>query len=68
MDALVGLGGYDADLGARPMRRAIGRWIEAPLAAALLGGELRRDQRILAIGEGERVRFETVGGSVEAAE
>ena len=68
IDALVALGGYDAELGARPMRRAIGRMIEAPLAAAILGGDFERGDRILAVGDAEGVRFEPLEGSVEAAE
>jgi len=68
IDALVALGGYDVALGARPMRRAIGRMVEAPLAAALLGGELRRGDRVRVLGDAEGLRFEPLEGSVEAAE
>jgi ATP-dependent Clp protease ATP-binding subunit ClpC len=68
IDSLVTLGGYDAELGARPMRRAIGRMVEAPLAAAILGGDFQRGDRILALGDAEGVRFEPLEGSVEAAE
>ena len=68
IEALVALGGYDAELGARPMRRAIGRMIEAPLAAAILGGEFERGDRIAALGNAEGIRFERTEGSVEAAE
>jgi ATP-dependent Clp protease ATP-binding subunit ClpC len=68
IDSLVTLGGYDPELGARPMRRAIGRMIEAPLAAAILGGEFQRGDRILAVGDADGIRFEPLEGSVEAAE
>lgn len=68
IDALVELGGYDAELGARPMRRAIGRMIEAPLASAILGGDFESGDRILATGDAQGVRFEPLEGSVEAAE
>jgi ATP-dependent Clp protease ATP-binding subunit ClpC len=68
IDALVELGGFDPELGARPMRRVIGRLIEAPLAAAILAGEFEPDQRIIARGDGGEIRFETADGSVEAAE
>ena len=68
IDSLVALGGYDADLGARPMRRMIGRMVEAPLAAAILGGDFERGDRILAVGDAQGVRFEPLEGSVEAAE
>jgi len=68
IDALLALGGYDAELGARPMRRAIGRMIEAPLAAAILGAEFERGDRVVALGDTEGIRFERTEGSVEAAE
>jgi ATP-dependent Clp protease ATP-binding subunit ClpC len=59
---LVERGGFDATLGARPMRRAIARWVEAPLAEALLRGDFV---------EGSRVRMAVDGGMlamrVEAA-
>ena len=68
IDTLLALGGYDAELGARPMRRAIGRMIEAPLAAAILGGDFERGDRVVAQGDTEGIRFERTEGSVEAAE
>ena len=68
IDTLLSLGGYDAELGARPMRRMIGRMIEAPLAAAILGGDFQRGDRIRALGDARGVRFERHEGSVEAAE
>jgi ATP-dependent Clp protease ATP-binding subunit ClpC len=46
IDLLLDEGGFDASLGARPMRRAIARLVEAPLAEAVLRGELRRDDRV----------------------
>lgn len=42
IDALLDAGGYDPEMGARPMRRAIGRLVEAPIAELILKGELRR--------------------------
>ncbi|MFA9470998.1 MAG: AAA family ATPase [Deltaproteobacteria bacterium] len=68
IDSLVALGGYDAELGARPMRRAIGRMLEAPLAAAILGSDFERGDRILAVGDSEGICFKPLEGSVEAAE
>ena len=41
IDHLLEHGGYDPDLGARPMRRAITRLIEAPLSEMLLRREVR---------------------------
>jgi ATP-dependent Clp protease ATP-binding subunit ClpC len=40
IDVLLASGGYDGSLGARPMKRAIGRLIEAPLAEMILRGEV----------------------------
>ena len=40
LDALLDEGGFDAELGARPMRRAIGRLVEAPIAEMILKGEI----------------------------
>ncbi len=42
IDALLDRGGFDKALGARPMRRTIGRLVEAPVAEMLLRGELTR--------------------------
>lgn len=40
IDALLDGGGFDPEMGARPMRRTIGRQIEAPIAEMILKGEL----------------------------
>jgi ATP-dependent Clp protease ATP-binding subunit ClpC len=40
--ALLAAGGFDPELGARPMRRAIARLVEAPIAEMILRGELER--------------------------
>lgn len=42
IEALLDAGGFDPEMGARPMRRAIGRLVEAPIAEMLLKGELQR--------------------------
>ena len=42
IEALLDAGGFDPEMGARPMRRAIGRLIEAPIAEMILKAELRR--------------------------
>jgi ATP-dependent Clp protease ATP-binding subunit ClpC len=66
-DALVAAGGFDPTLGARPMRRTVGRMIEAPLAARVLAGDVRRGDRVAVRGEGSRVIFD-LDGAAEAAE
>jgi ATP-dependent Clp protease ATP-binding subunit ClpC len=55
IDALIEAGGYDAELGARPMRRVVGRAVESLLASALLEGRM---------GRGERVRLEGREGRI----
>jgi ATP-dependent Clp protease ATP-binding subunit ClpC len=42
VEALLEQGGYDEELGARPMRRAVGRLVEAQLAEMVLRGELAK--------------------------
>ena len=42
IDGLLDAGGFDPEMGARPMRRAIGRHVEAPIAEMILKGELSR--------------------------
>jgi ATP-dependent Clp protease ATP-binding subunit ClpC len=53
-------GGFDEELGARPMRRAIGRLVEAPIAEMLLKGELKRGDVALVDVEGGRVVIDRV--------
>jgi ATP-dependent Clp protease ATP-binding subunit ClpC len=54
--ALLSAGGFDSQLGARPMRRTVGRLVEAELARALLAHELVR---------GDSVRLRGVGSKIE---
>jgi ATP-dependent Clp protease ATP-binding subunit ClpC len=39
-------GGYDARLGARPMRHVLSRLVEAPIAARILEGRLHADEHV----------------------
>ncbi|MBN2718831.1 MAG: ATP-dependent Clp protease ATP-binding subunit [Deltaproteobacteria bacterium] len=43
IDHLIAGGGYDIQLGARPMRRTISRMIEGPVARIILGESLKGD-------------------------
>ncbi len=53
IDALLEHGGYDAELGARPMRRAVARLVEAPLADMILSGDLEEGSvALVAVEEG----------------
>ena len=56
MDYLVGQG-FDPVYGARPLKRAIQRLIENPLAEALLGGEFTTGDRIVVSRSGEVLQF-----------
>jgi ATP-dependent Clp protease ATP-binding subunit ClpC len=56
VEALLEAGGFDPTLGARPMRRAIGRLVEAPIAEMILRGELDRgDVALLEVEDGRLV-------------
>jgi ATP-dependent Clp protease ATP-binding subunit ClpB len=60
--------GYDPNYGARPLKRAIQRDIETPLAKKILGGEVRDGQRIRldADPHGSGLEFEVETGDREA--
>lgn len=53
--------GYDPKMGARPLRRAIQKYIEDPLAEEILGGNITRDcaVRITLDPCGEKIKFVT---------
>lgn len=64
---LLEQGGFDAALGARPMKRAIARLVEAPLARELLSGSFGPGDRVVVdLSESGDVSFERQG--VAAAE
>jgi ATP-dependent Clp protease ATP-binding subunit ClpC len=60
IEALLAGGGFDAELGARPMRRAIGRLVEAPIAEMVLRGELEQGDVALVDVEDGRVIVDAV--------
>ncbi len=62
IEALLDEGGFDAELGARPMRRAIARLIEAPIAELLLKGELDRGDVAMIDVDGGKVAVDVVRG------
>ena len=59
--------GYDPDYGARPMRRAVERFLEDPLAEALLRGDVKTgDTAKVVCPEGkEELEFETISSPAE---
>ncbi|MBX3214495.1 MAG: AAA family ATPase [Labilithrix sp.] len=60
IEALLDSGGFDPEMGARPMRRAIGRLVEAPIAELLLKGELQRGDVALVDVEGGAIVVDAV--------
>ena len=58
VEALLEAGGYDPSLGARPMRRTVGRLIEAPIAAGLLAGDFGEPAAVRVRGESDRLVVE----------
>jgi len=46
--------GYDSDFGARPLRRALQKFLESPLSVAILSGEFENGDKVIAdMGEDE---------------
>jgi len=66
IECLVRLG-HDATLGARPMKRAVGRLIEAPLAKAILAGEAPRGSRAEIEAEADGLALRIVPGALRDA-
>jgi ATP-dependent Clp protease ATP-binding subunit ClpC len=64
VDALIAAGGYDPELGARPMRRTVAREVESLLAGLVLRGELMPGDAVALVGEGDKVRVERVRRSI----
>lgn len=56
MDKLVAVG-YDPVYGARPLKRAIQRWIENPLAQNILSGAFEAGSVIVGRVEGDQIQF-----------
>jgi ATP-dependent Clp protease ATP-binding subunit ClpB len=54
--------GYDPTYGARPLKRAIQKEIETPLARMIVGGEVRDGNRVFVNARGESLSFEVESG------
>jgi ATP-dependent Clp protease ATP-binding subunit ClpB len=52
--------GYDPVYGARPLKRAIQRYIENPLSMEILKGYVREGSSVMADVKGDRIAFETL--------
>lgn len=68
LEVLLDQGGFDPELGARPLRRMVARKIEAPLAEAILSGELSAGDTWLVEGEGDELIYDAVRAEAGAAE
>ncbi|MGH9558411.1 MAG: type VI secretion system ATPase TssH, partial [Bryobacteraceae bacterium] len=50
--------GYDPAFGARPLKRAIQKEVETPLARKLVAGEIRDGQKVSVEEHGQELKFE----------
>ena len=60
VEFLLDHGGFDPTLGARPMKRAIARLVEAPLAEKILRGELSPKSVALLSVEGDTLECDVL--------
>jgi ATP-dependent Clp protease ATP-binding subunit ClpC len=60
IDALLAAGGFDAELGARPMKRTLARLVENPLAELILRGDLEEGGVALVGVEGGEIVVDAV--------
>lgn len=68
IEALLDAGGYEPELGARPMRRAIARLVEAPLADMVLRGEVEEGDIVLLTAEGGEIVLDRLRSEASPAE
>jgi len=55
--------GYDPTYGARPMRRAVERYLEDPIAEDILRGNIKTGDVVEATREGDKLSFKVTAGS-----
>ncbi len=58
--------GYDEKYGARPLRRAVEHYLEDPLAEALLRGEVKENEPILVVRNGDKLEFRIKSPTAES--
>ncbi len=68
LEVLLDQGGFDPELGARPLRRMVARKIEAPLAEAILAGDVRSGDTWLVEGEDGELVYDCVREEAGAAQ
>ncbi|MEZ2347460.1 ATP-dependent chaperone ClpB [Terriglobus sp. RCC_193] len=65
---LVFATGYDRAYGARPLKRAIQRLVQDPLAIKILNGEVRHGDHVRVEAQGEHLAFHVTGHEAEPVE
>lgn len=65
---LVFATGYDRAYGARPLKRAIQRLVQDPLAIKILNGEVRHGDHVRVEAKGEHLDFRVTGHEAETVE
>ncbi len=68
IDALIAAGGYDPDLGARPMRRTVQRLVEGPVARMVLQGEVQPRDIVEISGDGSELSISVTNERLVAAD
>ena len=56
--SFLGKKGYDPVYGARPLKRAIQKYIENPLAMSILNGNIKEDSKMVAIVKDDEIEFQ----------
>lgn len=51
--------GYDLEFGARPLKRAIQKLLEDPIAEMMLRGDIKEEQSLVITGDGEKLKIES---------
>ena len=58
--------GYDPTYGARPMRRAVEKYLEDPMAEEILRGSFKAGDKVQVTREGDKLSFKVTGGTPPA--
>ncbi|MCA9532739.1 MAG: ATP-dependent Clp protease ATP-binding subunit [Myxococcales bacterium] len=66
--SLMAAGGFDPSLGARPMKRVVGRLVESPLAEMMLRGDFLAGESVRLRGQGREIQLEREGSECDAAQ
>ncbi|MCP4678389.1 MAG: ATP-dependent Clp protease ATP-binding subunit [Deltaproteobacteria bacterium] len=68
IDALITAGGYDPDLGARPMRRTVQRLVEGPVARMVLAGDVLPGDIVEVSGDADGISLSVTNECLAAAD